>query len=102
MRIGLMAAIAALLLSSTAQAAPNVGQRVTLMGCAFAGVSATCLMIKDADGALYDISEIRPRPRVLNRVIRVRGTVSNKAGVCIQGIVLDRIRWSRTRQRCPN
>src|SRR5262245_33618651 len=102
MRIGLMAAGAALLLSLPAQAAPNVGQRVTVTGCAYAGVTATCLMIKGSDGTIYNITGVNPRPRVLDRMIRVRGTVTDKASMCNEGIVLDRIRWSRTRQQCSN
>jgi len=102
MRIGLMAAGAALLLSLPAQAAPSVGQRVTVTGCAYAGVTATCLMIKGSDGTIYNITGVNPRPRVLDRMIRVRGTVTDKASMCNEGIVLDRIRWSRTRQQCSN
>jgi hypothetical protein len=100
MRIGLMAAGMAVLLSLPAQAAPNTGQRVTITGCAYAGVTASCLMIKGSDGTVYNITGVNPRPRVLDRMIRVRGTVSDKASMCNEGIVLDRIRWSRTRQQC--
>jgi hypothetical protein len=84
------------------QAAPNVGQRVTFSGCVFAGTPETCLMIKSPDGTLYNISALNPRPRSLERVIRVRGSVTDKVSTCNQGIVLDRIRWSRTRQHCPS
>ena len=34
-------------------------------------------------------------------MIRVRGTVTDKMSICGEGIVLDRIRWTRTRQLCP-
>ncbi len=85
-----------------AQAATAAGQRVTFSGCAFAGTPDMCLMIKSPDGTLYNISALNPRPRALDRVIRVRGTVTDKVSGCNQGIVLDRIRWSRTRQRCQN
>jgi hypothetical protein len=101
MRAWLIAA-AALGLALPAQAAPKAGQRVTATGCAYAGTPATCLMIKGADGTVYNISALNPRPRALDRVIRVRGTVTDKVSICNQGIVLERIRWSRTRQRCPN
>jgi hypothetical protein len=90
------------LLALPAQAATAAGQRVTFSGCAFTGTPDMCLMIKSPDGTLYNISALNPRPRALDRVIRVRGTVTDKVSVCNQGIVLDRIRWSRTRQRCPN
>jgi hypothetical protein len=59
-------------------------------------------MIKSPDGTLYNISALNPRPRSLERVIRVRGSVTDKVSTCNQGIVLDRIRWSRTRQHCPS
>ena len=84
------------------QAAPNIGQRVTFSGCIFTGTPDTCLMMKSPDGTLYNVNTITPRPRALDRVIRVRGTITDKASVCTQAIVLDRIRWSRTRQHCPN
>jgi hypothetical protein len=96
--VALMLGLAAL----PAQAATAAGQRVTFSGCAFAGTPDICLMIKSPDGTLYNISALNPRPRALDRIIRIRGTVTDKASVCNQGIVLDRIRWSRTRQRCPN
>jgi hypothetical protein len=102
MRIKLMAAGAALVLALPAQAAPSTGQRVTVTGCAFAGVTSTCLMIKGSDGTVYNMTAVNPRPRALDRMIRVRGTVTDKASMCNQGIVLDRIRWSRTRQQCSN
>src|SRR5215510_9084231 len=101
MRFGLMAAAGVMLgvaLSLPVAAAPSVGQRVSVSGCAFAGVTASCLMIKSSDGTVYNITSVTPRPRTLERVIRVRGTVSDKASMCNEGIVLDRIRWSRTRQ----
>jgi hypothetical protein len=104
MRARLMV-FAALMLGVTAlpaQAATAAGQRVTFSGCAFTGTPDMCLMIKSPDGSLYNITALNPRPRALDRVIRIRGTVSDKVSACTQGIVLDRIRWSRTRQRCPN
>jgi len=104
MRFGLMTAgmTLSVALALPAQAAPSTGQRVTFTGCAFPGATATCLMIKGPDGTIYNITGVTPRPRVLDRMIRVRGTVSDKASMCNEGIMLERIRWSRTRQRCSN
>jgi len=106
MRAGLIAAALGAtvvgLLALPVQAAPNTGQRIAVSGCAFVGTPATCLIIRGPDGTVYNISALNPRPRTLDRVIRVRGTVTDKVSICNQGIVLDRIRWSRTRQRCPN
>jgi hypothetical protein len=102
MALGLAALGLVGLVTLPALAAPSVGQRVTFSGCVFTGTPDVCLMIKSPDGTLYNVNAITPRPRALDRVIRVRGTVTDKASVCSQGIVLDRIRWSRTRQHCPN
>ena len=102
MRLIAAGAALVLLLALAAQAAPSAGQRVTLTGCAVPGVTAACLMMRSADGTVYDITGVTPRPRVFDRMIRVRGTTSDKAGICNQGIVLERIRWSRTRQQCSN
>ena len=90
------------LVALPAQAASSAGQRVSFSGCVFTGTPATCLMIKSPDGTLYNVNAINPRPRALDRVIRVRGSVTDKASICNQGVVLDRIRWSRTRQHCSN
>jgi hypothetical protein len=98
--LALVAAV--LLLSLPAAAAPATGHRVNIRGCAYAGVTARCLMIKGDDGTVYDISALALKPRSLTRVLHVRGTVSDKASVCMEGIVLERIRWSRTLRACAH
>jgi hypothetical protein len=92
---------AALLTSFAAPAETKRQERVTIAGCPYPGVTANCLMIKAANGPAYNITAIQPRPRASGRVIRVRGTVTDKLSACGEGIVLDRIRWTRTRQLCP-
>ena len=93
---------AALLTSFMVRAEPKRHERVAITGCPYPGVTANCLMIKAANGAVYNISAILPRPRQSGRMIRVRGAVTDKMSVCGEGVVLDRIRWTHTRQRCPN
>jgi hypothetical protein len=88
--------------SSGALAETKRQERVSVTGCAYPGVTATCLMIKGPTGTVYNISAIAPRPRQSGRRIRVRGSVTDKMSVCGEGVVLDRIRWTRTRQQCPN
>lgn len=73
-----------------------------IAGCPYAGATANCLMIKGADGIVYNITGINPRPRAMDRMIRVRGVISDKVSSCNQGVVLDRIRWTRIRQKCAN
>jgi hypothetical protein len=93
---------AAVLTPFAASAEVKLNQRVSVSSCPYPGVTGSCLMIKAADGTVYNISAVTPRPRPSGRVIRVRGTVTDKMSVCGQGVVLDRIRWTRTRQLCPN
>jgi hypothetical protein len=93
---------AAALASWPAQGAPNRGDRVSMTACPFPGVTAPCLMIRAPDGTIYNITAAAPRPRAGGRAIRLRGTVTDKVSICGQGVVLERIRWTRTRQRCPN
>jgi hypothetical protein len=90
------------LAGSAAEAAPKTGTRITVIGCPYAGVTASCLMIKSGDGTVYNVTGITPKPRASGHMIRLRGTVTDKLSMCTQGIVLDRIRWTRTRQRCTN
>jgi len=102
MATGTAILVAVLTMSCAAAAQPKRGERVSVTNCPHVGVTANCLMIRAQDGTLYNISGVSPRPRLSSRrMIRVRGTVTDKASICGQGIVLDRIRWIRTRQRCP-
>jgi len=95
------AVLCAALWSSGALAEAKRQERVTVTGCVYAGVTGTCLMIKGPNGPVYNITAIAPRPRS-SGMIRVRGSVTDKMSVCGEGIVLERIRWTRTRQSCPN
>jgi hypothetical protein len=94
-----MAALFAL--SPAPQAAPKRGDRVTVTGCPYRGVTAGCLLIRARDGSVYNISSVSPRPRESGRMIRLHGAVTERASMCAVGVVLERIRWTRTRQRCP-
>jgi hypothetical protein len=87
---------------SAAQAAPQVGERIALTACPHAGITAPCLTIGGADGTLYNITGATPKPPLDGRMIRLRATVSDKLSACLQGIVLERIRWSPVRQKCTN
>jgi hypothetical protein len=105
-RAKLVAASAALLagalISAAAQAAPLVGYRVALTACPHAGTTAPCLTINGADGTVFNITGATPKPPLNGRMIRLRATVSDKLSACLQGIVLDRIRWTPVRQKCTN
>jgi hypothetical protein len=94
--------LAAVLISAAAQAAPQVGERVALTACPHAGITAPCPTINGADGAVYNIAGATAKPPLNGRMIRLRGTVSDKLSTCLQGTVLDRIRWTPVRQKCSN
>jgi hypothetical protein len=72
------------------------------MACPHAGVTAPCLTISGPDGTLYNITGAIPKPPLNGRMIRLRATVTDKMSACLQGIVLDRIRWTPVRQKCAN
>jgi hypothetical protein len=93
---------AAALVAPAAQAAPKPGERVRVTACPHRGVVATCLMINGADGTVFNISGASPQHRLMGRMIWLRGTATDKASMCGQGVVLDRIRWTRLPQRCAN
>jgi hypothetical protein len=96
------AVLAGLLIAAAVQAAPQVGERVALTACPHAGVTAPCLTINAADGTVYNITAATPKPPINGRMIRLRATVSDKLSACLQGLVLDRIRWTPVRQKCAN
>jgi hypothetical protein len=94
--------VAALVVPQDAQAAPKLGDQVTITACPHAGIFAACLMIKDADGTLYNITAANPKPPLDGRMIRLRAKVTDKLSMCGAGFVLEAIRWTPTRQKCPN
>jgi hypothetical protein len=94
--------LAAVLVSAPVQAAPLVGDRIALTACPHAGVTAPCLTINGTDGTVYNITAATPKPPLNGRMIRLRATVSDKLSACLQGRVLDRIRWTPVRQKCTN
>jgi hypothetical protein len=94
--------VVALLTAPAAVAESKRPARVSITGCPYPGVTGSCLMVKAANGTVYNISSASPRPRLSGRMIRVRGSITDQLSACGQGFVLDRIRWTRTRQRCPN
>jgi hypothetical protein len=84
-----------------ASAAPKVGETVAVTACARAGVEASCLMITGGDGTVFNITSANPRP-LLDVMIQLRGTVTDKLSACNQGTVLDNISWTPTQQKCGN
>lgn len=100
--VGAAVVCAAVLASLGVRAETRRQERVSVTGCPYVGTTANCLMIKGPNGTVYNITSVLPRPRDSARMIRVRGTITDKVSACGEGIVLERIRWTHTRLRCPN
>jgi len=90
---------AALLLPAAATAAP--GDTVSVVACARPGVEARCLVITAPNGTVYNITSASPRPPLDVR-IQLRGTVTDKASFCNQGLVVENIAWTATQEKCGN
>jgi hypothetical protein len=103
MRSGAIAAVlvGAAVPTVEALAAPKPGDTVAVTACVRPGVEASCLIVDGADGAVFDVTSAKPKPP-LDVMVRLRGTVTDKVSACNQGIVLDRISWTATRQKRPN
>lgn len=101
MKIVALALQASLLACALASPAAAEEKKVTLTGCPYPGVEGTCLMIKDKDGTVYNITSANPKPAPNDVAIILTGTVAQKISICMQGIVLDDIKWDRTKMRCP-
>jgi hypothetical protein len=101
MKIVAVALPAAWLACALANPAAAEGKKVTVTGCPYPGVEAGCLMIKDKDGTVYNITGANPKPQPNDVAIIATGTVAQKLSICNQGTVLDDIKWDRTKMRCP-
>jgi hypothetical protein len=101
MKIVSLSLPAALLACTLASPAAAEGKKVTITSCPYPGVEFSCLMIKDKDGTVYNITGANPKPVPNDVVIILTGTVTQKLSICLQGIVLDDIKWQRTKMRCP-
>ncbi len=104
----IIAALAVLLTMTTANAQQTsgqpaqqgAGQRVRLAGCVSGAVETGCVVLWDRTGSVgYNITSAQPRPDP-GRAINVTGVVSNQMSFCMQGPVLEQIKWSYTKGRC--
>ncbi len=87
--------------AALAQPKGEASDRVAFTGCPMQGVEGGCLVIQAPDGTAYDISSARPRPRPGYLRVRLTGRKSDRVGICQQGQILENIRWTYTKQRCP-
>jgi hypothetical protein len=98
--LGVVVVAAILPAAAEQRSTARTGERIAITACPYAGSSGNCLMINGPDGMVYNISGAAPRPRLIGRMIWLRGTVVERASACGQGVGLERVRWTRVRQRC--
>jgi hypothetical protein len=91
--------VTACLLSATAVTGLAAQEQVTVTGCPVSGIEMGCLVLK-RNTVTYDISAAKPKPRVGYLAVQLRGTKSNKLGICQQGMILEDIQWSYTKEKC--
>lgn len=75
-------------------------ERVNLIGCPIAGVEMGCMILQGSDNVAYDISGARPKPRIGYRAVELSGIKVKKLGICQQGVILEDIQWSYTKEKC--
>jgi hypothetical protein len=74
---------------------------ITVSGCAFPGVEGKCVVLKTADGRIYNISGAKPSPGT-GTFGQIKGTLKSGAvSTCMQGPVISPAAWSQTGQKCP-
>jgi hypothetical protein len=93
-------AAAGCLIAATGVSGLDAEERVTLVGCPAAGIEMSCLILKEQGGVAYDIRAAKPRPRLGYMAVRLSGTKSRKLGICQQGVILEDIQWSYTKEKC--
>lgn len=81
---GIVLGLAACAAPASVAPAPD---RVAVEGCPIPGVEAGRLMLRAADGRLYDITGALPAPALDGRAIRVTGRPSDEMSFCMQGTV---------------
>jgi hypothetical protein len=75
--------------------------RVVVAGCPVPGAESGCLVLRAADGKLYDLAGARQRPPLNGRGIRITGTRASRFSYCQQGEALAEVTWETTGTLCP-
>ena len=99
--VGMRSLLALALLLSAPAALAQPADRVVVAGCPVPGAEAGCLVLRAADGKLYDLAGARQRPPVNGRGIRITGTRAERFSYCQQGEALAEVTWEATGTLCP-
>ena len=100
-RPSIFLAFSLVILNHASATAKITHKRVEVDGCPVA-VGDRCILLNPGNGTLYDISSANPPIDPTQHLgVAVSAQVSTKSGACNQGIPLQNIKWSYTKQRCP-
>jgi hypothetical protein len=58
------------------------------------------MVLTDNQGAVWDISSAKPRPKTGYQAIHVTGRKSRGVSTCMQGTRLESVQWSYTGEQC--
>jgi hypothetical protein len=101
-KFGALASLTLLMTSAATQQSQAQGARVSILGCVSQGVERGCLIITDnVSGKTYQINAANPKPDpAQGLVVSLSGTIVNKADICQQGPILEKIKWTYTKKKC--
>jgi len=91
----------ALALALMLPAAAAAQERIVAAGCPMPGAEPGCLVLRAADGKVYDLAGARQRPPLNGRGIRITGTRAGRFSYCQQGEPLAEVTWEPTGTLCP-
>jgi hypothetical protein len=91
------AIIATAFLSLTAVASAQ--EYAKFNGCPYRSIEG-CILIRGPNGQIYNISAANPLPRIGYLGILGGGKVTDHVSFCLQGRVLENIKYHYTRLRC--
>ena len=98
MRIALALAV---MLTAAAPLGAVAQERIVAAGCPVPGAEPGCLVLRAADGKVYDLAGARQRPPLNGRGIRITGTRAGRFSYCQQGEPLAEVTWEPTGTLCP-
>jgi hypothetical protein len=96
MTLGLISLLASMTVASPSNGA---GARVSFSGCPTPGVEAGCVLVR-SHGKTYNVSSAHP-PVTINGLGVSGSGIPEGVSSCLQGVVLQKVSWRHTRQRCP-
>ncbi len=80
-------------------AAVKAGIKVNVTGCAMPGMNPTCILMK-APAGHFEVGAAKPAPALDGNEIRLSGTTTDNVSICMQGVVLKDVQWSKTGNKC--